>query len=181
MEIKTLSELGNVLKKEKALYMSPNKRRHPVYLITKPLSYRIWSFQRTLRVCEYLNSKTNPIAFVSKLYFEHRLFRFGSKIGIEIYPGSFGEGLKIYHTGIIVNKYAIIGKNCKLHGMNCIGNNGKDEYATPHIGDNFDMGVNSTVIGSVTIGNNVVAGAGCVVTKSFEDNSVIVGIPAKMK
>jgi len=35
-------------------------------------------------------------------------------------------------------------------------------------------------MGNITIGNNVAIGANAVVTKSFGDNSVIAGIPAKL-
>ena len=37
------------------------------------------------------------------------------------------------------------------------------------------MGANVTIIGSVTIGNNVVIGAGTIVTKDIPDNSIVIG------
>lgn len=37
---------------------------------------------------------------------------------------------------------------------------------------------NSVIIGNIIIGNNVVIGAGSVVTKSVPDNCVVVGNPA---
>ncbi|MEJ6399767.1 sugar O-acetyltransferase [Nicoliella lavandulae] len=46
------------------------------------------------------------------------------------------------------------------------------------IGDNVWMGGHVTILPGVTLGNNVVVGAGSVVTKSFGDNVVIVGNPA---
>ena len=42
------------------------------------------------------------------------------------------------------------------------------------------LGGNVTVLPGVTIGNNVVVGAGAVVTKDIPDNSLAVGIPAKV-
>ena len=48
------------------------------------------------------------------------------------------------------------------------------------IGDNCWLGAGAIICPNVTIGNNVVVGAGAVVTKSFGDNVVIAGNPAKV-
>ena len=49
-----------------------------------------------------------------------------------------------------------------------------------HIGDDVWLGGNVTVLPGVTIGNNVVVGAGAVVTKDIPDNSLALGVPAKV-
>ena len=48
------------------------------------------------------------------------------------------------------------------------------------IGDNVYIGNNVILLPGVTIGNNVVIGAGAVVTRSIPDNSVAVGVPARV-
>lgn len=48
------------------------------------------------------------------------------------------------------------------------------------IGDNCWIGGHSVINPGVTLGNNVVVGSGSVVTKSFPDNVVIAGNPAKV-
>jgi maltose O-acetyltransferase len=48
------------------------------------------------------------------------------------------------------------------------------------IGNNVQIGTGAIVLAGVTIGNNVVIGAGSVVTKSIEDNSIVVGNPARI-
>ena len=48
------------------------------------------------------------------------------------------------------------------------------------IGDNVYIGNNVIILPGVTIGNNVVIGAGAVVSKSIPDNSVAVGVPARV-
>ena len=48
------------------------------------------------------------------------------------------------------------------------------------IGNNVWIGDNVTILPGVTLGNNVIVGANAVVTKSFPDNVVIAGCPAKI-
>lgn len=48
------------------------------------------------------------------------------------------------------------------------------------VGDNVYIGNNVIILPGVTIGNNVVIGAGAVVTKNIPDNSVAVGVPARV-
>ncbi len=48
------------------------------------------------------------------------------------------------------------------------------------IGDNVWFGGHCTVLPGVTIGNNVIVGAGSVVTKNIPDNAVVAGNPAKI-
>ena len=48
------------------------------------------------------------------------------------------------------------------------------------IGNNVYIGNNVLLLPGVTVGNNVVIGAGAVVTKDIPDNSVVVGVPARV-
>lgn len=48
------------------------------------------------------------------------------------------------------------------------------------IGDNVWIGDKATILGGVTIGNNVIIAANAVVTKDFENNCVIAGVPAEV-
>lgn len=55
------------------------------------------------------------------------------------------------------------------------------EFAKPiTIGDNCWIGGHATINPGVTLGHNVVVASGAVVTKSFGDNLVIAGNPAKI-
>ncbi|MBF9000287.1 MULTISPECIES: sugar O-acetyltransferase [Vibrio] len=55
------------------------------------------------------------------------------------------------------------------------------EFAKPiTIGDDCWIGGHATINPGVTLGNNVVVASGSVVTKSFPDNVVIAGNPAKI-
>lgn len=52
-------------------------------------------------------------------------------------------------------------------------------YQKVKIGNSCFIGVNCVVTAGVKIGNRCLIGAGAVVTKSFADNSIIAGVPAK--
>lgn len=84
-----------------------------------------------------------------------------------------------------------IGDNCMLaphvvisaatHPLQAHRRAAGDELTSPiTIGDNVWVGANVTIIPNVTLGNGVVVGAGAVVTKSFPDNVVVAGVPAKI-
>lgn len=48
------------------------------------------------------------------------------------------------------------------------------------LGDNVYVGTNVMFMPGVTVGSNVIIGAGAVVTKDIPDNSVAVGVPARV-
>ncbi|WP_306796757.1 acyltransferase [Rhodopirellula halodulae] len=48
------------------------------------------------------------------------------------------------------------------------------------IGKRCWIGANAVVLPGVCLGDNVVVGAGAVVTRSFPENSVVAGVPAKL-
>lgn len=49
-----------------------------------------------------------------------------------------------------------------------------------NVGDNVYIGLNCTILPGTNIGNNVIVGAGSVVTRSVPDNSVAAGVPARV-
>lgn len=84
---------------------------------------------------------------------------------------------------ITVGEHCYFGPNVGLytpvHPLNAMARVHDVEMGAPiTIGDNAWFGGNVTVLPGVTLGNNVVVGAGAVVTKSFGDNVVLVGNPA---
>lgn len=147
--------------------------RDPQYLLHK---YKIF-----LRKEEYYlnNNNCSKMNTLKRLYYIRRKNRIGNKLGICIPPNTFGKGLVIMHHGsIIVNPNVRVGEYCILHGNNCLGNNGKSQPA-PCCGNRLDVGIGASLIGNIKIGNNVTVGANAIVNKSFDDNCVLVGVPAK--
>lgn len=86
---------------------------------------------------------------------------------------------------IHIGKNAMLGPRVSLvtpeHPLNPVERNSGLEFGRPiTIGDNCWIGSDATIVGGVTLGDNVVVGAGAVVTKSFGDNVVIAGNPARV-
>jgi serine O-acetyltransferase len=50
----------------------------------------------------------------------------------------------------------------------------------PRIGNNVNIGAGAKILGPISIGNNVDIGANSVVIKDVPDNSLAVGIPARI-
>ncbi len=100
-----------------------------------------------------------------------------SKRGISIPNNLKCKNLFFPHPfNIIIGKEASIGNNVKIYHNVTIGQkNGK----YPKIGDNVIIYPNSILIGDIKIGDNTIIGAGSVVISSFDNDSVIVGNPAK--
>ena len=90
------------------------------------------------------------------------------------YRAEIGPGLRLLHPqlGYVVGGRTQLGKNVILAGGNCIGD------GAVVLGDFVQLGVGSSVIGPVTIGSNVIVGAGAVVTRCFVGPGTLRGIPA---
>lgn len=55
-----------------------------------------------------------------------------------------------------------------------------DLFGKIEIGDNVHIGWNTVIMPGVKIGNNALIGCGAVVTRDIPDNSVAVGVPARV-
>ena len=111
------------------------------------------------------------------------LKRFSSKYGLEISPNAkIGNGLYLGHPyNITVSPYATLGDNVNLHKGVTIGmeNRGKRQGA-PKIGNCVYIGVNSTVVGDIQIGDDVLIASNSLVNFDVPSHSVVVGNPAKI-
>jgi len=84
-----------------------------------------------------------------------------------------GPGFMVWHSlGLVVGGDTKIGKNVRLCQCVTVG-------ARAVLGDNITMWPGAKTTLDVRIGTNSVVGANAVVAKSFEENSVIGGVPAK--
>ena len=65
-----------------------------------------------------------------------------------------------------------------LRNLNIAPNS--DLFGKIKIGDNVHIGMNCIIMPNVKIGNNCIIGCSAVVTKDIPDNSIAVGVPAKV-
>lgn len=84
--------------------------------------------------------------------------------------------------GIYIGDNVLIGHNVVLATINHAldPQDRRNLYAPIHIGKNVWIGSNATILQGVTIGDGSVIGAGSVVTKYIPENSIAVGVPAKV-
>ena len=106
----------------------------------------------------------------------------GVEIGnfVELTRSDVGRNTKIKHHSYIGD--AVIGKNANIGAGTITANyDGKGKYRTV-IKDGAFIGSGTIFVAPVTIGRNAVTGAGSVVTKktTVSDNSVVVGVPARI-
>lgn len=104
----------------------------------------------------------------------------------DIFPTTdIGKGCVFQHgaVGTVIHERCKIGDNCEIYQNVTIGGNGKKDSPWPRvptIGDNVKIYAGACLLGPITIGNNVVIGANAVVLCNVPDNSIAVGVPAKI-
>lgn len=136
--------------------------------------------------------------FIALIYFLHNdeffrslfYFRIGSVASLIIgwyRPGAkyfsisrsttIGRGFNYFHPYSTIINAESIGENFQILHCSTIGASGNGR---PKIGNNVSLGANCLIIGGVTIGDNVVVGAGSVVVKDIPSNCIAAGNPAKV-
>ena len=118
-----------------------------------------------------------------KMYYHFRFKMLNRNRGIEFPLGlPAGKGLYLGHAyGITVNENTVIGENVNLHKGVTLGreNRGKREGA-PTIGNMVWIGINSAVVGNITVGNDVLIAPGSYVNVDVPDHSIVLGNPCRI-
>lgn len=139
-------------------------------------------FRFTYLIRKYQFHKENNNLLRMKIFFLI-LYRYRILYGYEISKdATIGEGFFINHLGpIVVNPKAIIGKNVNIHNGVTIGieNRGKRKGA-PKIGDSVWIGANSTIVGNVNVGSNVLIAPNSFINFDVPNNSIVIGNPARI-
>lgn len=121
-----------------------------------------------------------PIKQVYRLLYRN----FADRSFIEIPRNTkIGAGLYIGHPyGITVNADAVIGENCNLHKGVTIGQENRGKRAgVPVIGNAVWIGVNATVVGKITVGDDVLIAPNSYVNCDVPSHSVVFGNPCVIK
>ena len=110
--------------------------------------------------------------------------------GIEIHPkAKIGKNLFIDHgMGVVIGETSEIGDNVTIYHNVTLGGiapsiNSNDQRNTkrhPTLENNVVVGSGAQILGPIIIKKNSLIGANAVVTKDVPENSVMIGIPAKV-
>lgn len=116
-------------------------------------------------------------------WYMRRLIRYSEKTGIMLYENmNIPKGLIIGHPGpIIINGDASFQGNLLLtHGVT-IGRDIRGKRAgTPKFGKNVCIRCNSTVVGNITIGDDVLIAPNTFVNFDVPSHSIVIGNPASI-
>lgn len=154
-----------------------------IIMATNHASWMRWKYVKSLRMENYYRRKYK----IGKRIFALPLFLWlrrknglGNILGYEI-GGMPGKGFTPYHNGpIVINKEAVIGEHCTLHGDNCIGTDGITNNS-PIIGNYVSIGVGAKVLGGIHIADHVRIAAGAIVIDDIlEEGCTVAGVPARI-
>jgi bifunctional UDP-N-acetylglucosamine pyrophosphorylase/glucosamine-1-phosphate N-acetyltransferase len=109
----------------------------------------------------------------------HAVMVEGSKVGnfVELKKTTLGKGSKASHLTYLGD--ATIGEKTNIGAGTITCNyDGKNKHATV-IGDGVKIGSDTMLIAPVKVGDRAVTGAGSVVTKDIDPESLVAGVPAK--
>jgi serine O-acetyltransferase len=146
-----------------------------LYFLGHP-ALKILFYYRFACYCKQVNHKRIALHILKRIF-----LMYGVHIG---YHAEIDYGFFMPHpTGVVIGEYVKIGKNCKIYQQVTIGAKSIEETGTrdyPCLGDNIIVYPGARIIGGIHIGNNVVIGPNAVVIKDVPDNSVAVGVPARI-
>ena len=113
------------------------------------------------------------------------LFRlWANRLGLEICSSpQMGGGIYLGHAyNITINPRARIGKNCNIHKGVVIGQANRGlRKGVPVIGDKVWIGINSAIVGNITIGDDVLIAPCSFVNVDVPSHSVVFGNPCIIK
>ncbi len=140
--------------------------------------YKMPRFQKLFRKYRQANNK------LSKFFYKVLYHFSAAKNHIEIpLSTQIGEGLYLGHPYCItINPRCVIGSNCNIHKGVTIGQENRgSRTGTPTIGNCVWIGVNATVVGKITIGDDVLIAPNAYVNCDVPSHSVVLGNPCIIK
>lgn len=144
----------------------------------------VWNFMYALRHYEYYYNQGKDSSLWNKLkkhYWRFKFRHFQLKYDFHIEPNVLGAGVKIVHPGFRkIPNFVEIGENATILPMVLIGKKRPGVKGKAMIGNNVYISTGVTILAPITIGDNVIIGAGAVVTKDIPNNCTVAGIPAKI-
>ncbi len=134
-------------------------------------------FQILFRKCQQTKGLVNKIyRLLYRISSDSKHIEISSKCKI-------GEGLYIGHAYCItINPKAVLGRNCNIHKGVTIGQENRgSRKGTPVVGDSVWIGINSTIVGNIKIGDDVLIAPNSYVNRDVPSHSVVFGNPCIIK
>lgn len=131
-------------------------------------------------VHQYRKAKAYTVSknFLVRSYWKIRWLMIRRKTGCQISLRSrIGKGFRLLHAGtrIIVGP-AVLGENCTIGVNVIIGYSQKNGcFGAPRIGDRVYIGHNSSIVGDISIGSDVLIAPNSYVNRDVPSHSVVIG------
>lgn len=169
-------------------------------MILNKFKYKNWKKNEPSNLVEYFFSPTsNNIRLIN--FFFQKILRINAEVPFMVHFTSTVS--KTVFLGKDVAKYFANSGGCYIQGINNIyigdytlfapgikiisANHNKSDFSKHdktigpiRIGKKCWIGANAVILPGVELGDNVIVGAGAVVTKSFPSNVIVGGVPAKI-
>ncbi|MDP0507234.1 MAG: serine acetyltransferase [Fusobacterium sp. JB019] len=119
-----------------------------------------------------------------KIIIKFLLRKIRLRYGIEIDKSVvIGPGFYMGHPyNITINPETILGSNINIHKGVTIGKENRGgRKGAPIIGNDVWIGVNSTIVGKIKIGNNVLIAPNTYCNKDVPNDSIVIGNPCIIK
>ena len=96
---------------------------------------------------------------------------------------NIGAGLYLGHAYCItINEKAVLGENCNIHKGVTIGQENRGaRKGVPTIGNKVWIGINATIVGKITIGDDVLIAPNSYVNRDIPSHSIVFGNPCIIK
>lgn len=150
------------------------------YRLDKVRGGQLPIYQYFYRLYNWIPLSLKPLRWILKKFYILSEFPYGC----EIHPASdIGPGLYIGHPwNITINGKVKIGANCNIHKNVTIGQESRGKRkGAPIIGDCVWIGINATIVGKITIGNDVMIAPNSFVNCDVPSHSIVYGNPCMIK
>lgn len=143
---------------------------------------RDFIFQHRLRYIIYFRKAQGSRSKILKLFYDYKLYKYSRKYGIEIKSNTtIGKGFVLTHPyNITISSLAVLGDNVSMMKGSTIGSSGGKRPGAPRVGNRVYIGINVTILGGITIGDDVLIAPNTFINCDVPDHSVVIGNPCKI-
>lgn len=128
---------------------------HSVYLLIKRMPSKVYNY------------------FLFVIYYRRFLKYFCNEFSIGVKLLCINRVVLPHPLGIVIGEGVKIGKSCTIYQGVTIGRLNKETSAYPRIGNNVTIYTGAVIIGDITIGDDCIIGAGCIVKSSLEKGTIL--------